>query len=479
MAIPRNLKIRGIVIAAQDAEITPVIHILASLPRKNIDDSTTCIPLPRKDYTTLSPVPSPFGEAVTVETPWGKILCIRTGIGLVNTAGLIGWLTTVFTPQFIISAGTAGGLSSDVAVGDIIVGNEYAYGRADATAFGYEPGQVPGNPVTFPASPELLELTPDYTRTGTILSSDAFVTAKNVGETRALFPAALATDMESAAAAHICYQLGIPFVSIRCISDLCSPDGAEVYHMELASASELSAKAVVKTISAWAQKYRDKKVEKKEHSRPRHGMRQRFTEESLQAGLLYVYGRVNNVTGDGTKLSHTTIKKVREQLVDSVLDAQTVLNVIQGGKELLAKHDDVTLTAKVYDEERSKIAAAFGDVSGRGKLHWPPTSQTVIKRFNGYWNNALESVGFATQSGRRRGMLKFTEEDYLDTVKEYILHCDNLHVNTSYNGYVEWVRDESRAGKVPSGPSIRQRYGSWLNALDIAMENMQAEASAK
>lgn len=37
-------------------------------------------------------------------------------------------------------------------VGDLVVGTQFRYADADATAFGYAPGQVPGMPESFTAA---------------------------------------------------------------------------------------------------------------------------------------------------------------------------------------------------------------------------------------------------------------------------------------------------------------------------------------
>ena len=113
-------------------------------------------------------------------------------------------------------------------VGDVVVGTSYAYARADARAFGYVMGQVPGMPAAFPAADELVAavaLDGNATvRSGEVVSGDTFVDGALADEVRADFPAALSTDMESTALAHTAHLFGLPFVSVRGISDLCGVD---------------------------------------------------------------------------------------------------------------------------------------------------------------------------------------------------------------------------------------------------------------
>ncbi|WP_421083452.1 5'-methylthioadenosine/S-adenosylhomocysteine nucleosidase [Rothia nasimurium] len=182
------------------------------------------------------------------------ILLVRSKIGLVNAASaLTVALSLVPAPRVIVSAGTAGGLRADVNVGDLAVGTEYTYTDADATAFGYEFGQVPGMPATYATEPALLEkaqaAAAAYTGEGTpllgqMLAGGSFVTAKNVKDTREIFPQAISTDMETTALAQICASRALPFIAVRGISDLCGPAADQDFHMDAPIVAERSATLV-------------------------------------------------------------------------------------------------------------------------------------------------------------------------------------------------------------------------------------------
>lgn len=197
-----------------------------------------------------------------------------TGIGFTATASCLGWLLAHYEPNALFSIGSAGGLSSDARVKEVVLGVRYRDGGADGTAFGYVRGQVPGQPEYFTASEALLaagavvalELdTTDTTdmiepsspslgsidiRTGEMLSSDTFVTDANVGDMREAFPLAVSADMESYAAAHVAHQWSIPFLSVRGISDLCSraEDQSVAFHAELADVAARSARTALAII---------------------------------------------------------------------------------------------------------------------------------------------------------------------------------------------------------------------------------------
>jgi len=189
------------------------------------------------------------------------VLLVRCGIGLVNSATAAAVAVNATSPRALISAGSAGGLGADVHVGDVVVGSHYVYSGADARAFGYELGQVPGMPEVYAAEHALqaaaaaatidVPAVPGATaqvHTGTVLSGDAFIDAERVDAIRASFPAALATDMESAALAHTSHLYGVPFVSVRGISDLCGPVAGADFLTHVDDAADRSAGVVVQLL---------------------------------------------------------------------------------------------------------------------------------------------------------------------------------------------------------------------------------------
>ncbi|WP_448059862.1 5'-methylthioadenosine/adenosylhomocysteine nucleosidase [Cellulomonas hominis] len=179
------------------------------------------------------------------------VLLVQCGIGLVNAATAVAVAIQGTSPRAVISAGSAGGVGADVRVGDVVVGADYVYTGADARAFGYQLGQVPGMPALYDAAPPLLEaaLAADHNgltvRTGAMLSGDAFIDATKVEEIRRSFPQALSTDMESTALAQACHLYGVPFVSVRGISDLCGPAANDDFLTHVDDAADRSAVVVI------------------------------------------------------------------------------------------------------------------------------------------------------------------------------------------------------------------------------------------
>lgn len=180
-----------------------------------------------------------------------RVRLVRTGIGLVQATAAVTLALHEAGPVPVISAGSAGGVGVDVRVGDVVVGDSYTFHSADATAFGYLPGQVPGMPARYPSSAPHVEaaagvgLADGVVRTGTMLSGDSFVDVRTVDAVRAAFPSALSTDMETAALAQACYLAGVPFVSVRGISDLCGPVAGADFRTHVDDAADRSAQIVL------------------------------------------------------------------------------------------------------------------------------------------------------------------------------------------------------------------------------------------
>jgi len=198
-----------------------------------------------------------------------RVLLVTTGIGLVNAAIAATLAITRFSADTLISCGSAGGVGKGVRVGDVVVATETCYSSADATAFtNYALGQIPQMPARFVADANLVRdsallnagaLTPQNdggggpaksaVHRGLTLSSDAFIWEKNYADYVGKFPDALATDMETAAIGQVAYKFGVPWVSIRAISDLCGPQGPDDFKTHIDGAAEIAAQAVTQLLS--------------------------------------------------------------------------------------------------------------------------------------------------------------------------------------------------------------------------------------
>lgn len=167
----------------------------------------------------------------------GKTPCVavRCGVGKVNAALCTQVLADVFGVTHVVNTGVAGSLDESLHVGDIVVASDAVYHDLDVTNLGYEPGQVPGMQLAFPADASLSEAALAAARevapqarvvTGRVASGDQFVyEAARKQEVRRLF-GATCCEMEGCAIAHACTANGLPFAILRAISD--NADGSDV-----------------------------------------------------------------------------------------------------------------------------------------------------------------------------------------------------------------------------------------------------------
>lgn len=151
-----------------------------------------------------------------------KVVVGRCGIGKVNAA--VGALSMIenFHPALIVNTGVAGSTGAGnhpAGVLDVVLASEIAYHDVWCGP-GTTPGQAAGCPPRF-ASPLGADAAQTLgARRGLIASGDIFVdNPADLQRILALYPDALAVDMESAAIAQVCHLKGVPFVCLRVVSD--------------------------------------------------------------------------------------------------------------------------------------------------------------------------------------------------------------------------------------------------------------------
>lgn len=177
------------------------------------------------------------------------VALVKSGIGKVAAAMGSVLLLEHCKPDVIINTGSAGGLSSQLHIGDLVISEQTCYHDVDVTAFAYQPGQIPGCPATFPADPRLIAGARLCTEQlnlpavcGLIVSGDSFINSSAARENILhLFPAAIAVDMEATAIAQVCHNYALPFVVVRAISDVADQQSSVDFNEFLALAAKQSA----------------------------------------------------------------------------------------------------------------------------------------------------------------------------------------------------------------------------------------------
>ena len=144
---------------------------------------------------------------------------VKSGIGKADAARAATEFILQDRPDCIINSGCAGGIAPGVRIFDIVIGAQAAYHDVWCGE-GSVPGQMQGLPQRFDADPELVRTalsvqTDSPLHCGLICSGDQFLTTpEDDARVRAIYPDALACDMESAAVAQVCRHYGVPFLSI-------------------------------------------------------------------------------------------------------------------------------------------------------------------------------------------------------------------------------------------------------------------------
>ncbi len=188
-----------------------------------------------------------------------EVALLQSGIG--KTAAAIG--TTLLLQRshvdLVINTGSAGGLAPNLNVGDVVVSSEVRHHDVDVTAFGYEKGQLPGNPAAFVADSELMELAKQKAQKaganvvcGLICSGDLFVNGEAaIAKIRQDFPQVVAVEMEAASIAQVCHAFGTPFVVVRAISDVADKTSHLSFDEFLPLAAEKSSNIVLAMLNEY------------------------------------------------------------------------------------------------------------------------------------------------------------------------------------------------------------------------------------
>ena len=183
------------------------------------------------------------------------VVLTRSGIGKVAAAIATTLLIERFAPDCIINTGSAGGYDPALHIGDVIISTEVRHHDVDVTAFGYEPGQLPGQPAAYAADPALISTARSAVeamaegircKEGLICTGDQFMAdPARVAHARNLFPQMAAVEMEAAAIAQVCHQFKLPFVITRSLSDIAGKESPDSFDAYLETASRHSSAMVV------------------------------------------------------------------------------------------------------------------------------------------------------------------------------------------------------------------------------------------
>jgi len=184
------------------------------------------------------------------------VIIVKSGIGKVNAALCAQLLIIKFGASKVINTGIAGATGGNLKIFDFVVSSETVYHDFDTTAFGYKIGQVPGMPATYTADNEFADKavavfnSTDLSKEhkivkGLIASGDQFISDSAKKDFIKTNFNPLCVEMEGCAIAHACYLNKVPFIIVRCMSDMADDTVEQTYSFNEDVAADMSASFII------------------------------------------------------------------------------------------------------------------------------------------------------------------------------------------------------------------------------------------
>lgn len=167
-----------------------------------------------------------------------EVISILCGIGKVNATAATTHLVDIGC-NYILNYGLSGGISN-IHRNDLCLCDRFLEHDFDLTGIGYAPCEKPSQKYVYEADEKLLKIGLDVinnVKIGTAVTGDRFICDS---QTREFFKNsfnAMCCDMETAAIAYVCDFSGIPFLSLRRISDDAGENAMDSYR-EMNSSDE-------------------------------------------------------------------------------------------------------------------------------------------------------------------------------------------------------------------------------------------------
>ncbi|MBO4733862.1 MAG: 5'-methylthioadenosine/S-adenosylhomocysteine nucleosidase [Clostridia bacterium] len=176
-------------------------------------------------------VNTPFKSAVSFDFAGSEVTVILCGIGKVNAAACATYLCDSGC-ELILNFGLSGGLK-ETCRGEFILPESFLEHDFDLTPLGYKPCEKPEQTYIYSANKPLLDKISKagFAKPGgTAVCGDRFICSKADREFLINTFCARSCDMETGAIASVCSMTGIPFISLRRISDDASDTATESYN---------------------------------------------------------------------------------------------------------------------------------------------------------------------------------------------------------------------------------------------------------
>ena len=185
-----------------------------------------------------------------------KIVAVVCGICKTNAAIVTQILIDAFSCNTVINTGVAGGISPQVELNEVVVSEECMYWDIESKNLTQycpyiEKDHFAADEKLLSAARELAADSPDV-HFGRIATGEVFV---KDGQRIREKTGALCVDMESGSVAHTCYVNGIPFLTVRAISDYADDRAQESFHKNRAAAAQKATDFTAALIQFFEERY--------------------------------------------------------------------------------------------------------------------------------------------------------------------------------------------------------------------------------
>ena len=177
------------------------------------------------------------------------LIIVKCGVGKVNAARTAQILIDNYQINYLFNVGVAGGVSSNLKVLDIVLGEYLIQHDFDITSFNHEKGYIPNVGTFIKSDDKLLSIARKVSKDsnisikeGIIASGDIFVNDKLMSQKINKKFDALCVEMEGASVAQVAKLCNVPFLIIRSISDVFDDDNKMIYEKFLIDSCEIITK---------------------------------------------------------------------------------------------------------------------------------------------------------------------------------------------------------------------------------------------
>ena len=183
-----------------------------------------------------------------------SIVTLFCGVCKTNAAIATQILIDTYHVDYVINAGTAGGMDERLNIFDTVISTEVAHHDVHEVILTDFHPWMPS--VFFKSDDVLLQRSRSAVARfapgheiyfGRMVTGESFITDSGRDEINAVFEP-LTVDMETASIAHVCYVNNLPFIAVRTLTDTATHSGAEHFDKNVVTASHIAKDIVLEVL---------------------------------------------------------------------------------------------------------------------------------------------------------------------------------------------------------------------------------------